>query len=159
MNRQNALILIVGLLLGLVVGYGFGVHHPGDGEPSETGTTPAEDVALWQELGYSEDAARVLVTRARTGLVPSQVRAELAPPPSTAAVPTPPQRDPRQDCGRLAGPNFETPAAWEQALVEAGEPWTSIVRSVGTESDPGRRLDGLLEGFQRICPPPPAPQQ
>ena len=151
MDRDRVLPLVIGALLGLVAGFGLGVHHGTDAVPS-----PAEDVAGWQELGYSEDAARVLVTRARTGLVPSQVRAELAPPapPAAAPTPTPPLRDPRQECARLTGPNFESPAAWERALVQAGEPWASVVRAVGDEADPERRLDGLLAGFQRLCPPP-----
>jgi hypothetical protein len=158
-NRDKALPLIIGLLVGLAVGFGFGVHHGGASAPSEVAPSPAEDVARWQELGYSEDAARVLVTRARTGLLPSQVRTELAPPPPRpAAAPAPsPPRDPRQDCARLAGPSFESPADWERALAQAGEPWSSVVRAVGDETNPARRLDGLLAGFQRICPPQEQP--
>lgn len=166
MKRENVLPLVLGLVIGLLVGLAFGVHHPGQRAEQLTPPTPAEELALWQEIGFNGDAARVLVTRSRTGLVPSQVMAELT---ATAQGPAPQvpatqasalaPRDPNLDCARLAGPNFESPADWERALLGAGEPWASIARSMASETDATRRLDGLLAGFQVFCPPAAAPAE
>jgi hypothetical protein len=166
MNRENALLLVLGLAVGLAVGFGVGVHHGGEA-PAPSATTdrltPAEEIEQWQQVGFSGDAARILVTRSRTGLTPSQLVAEMAATtpgaaPGEGPLQPPSQvRDPRQDCGLLAGGRYESPGAWERALVEAGEPWIGIVRAVGEETDATRRLDGLLAGFQRICPPPAEP--
>lgn len=156
MDRTTAVSAAAGLAAGLVLGFALGMRH----RPPPAPPTPQEEVALWQQIGFSEDAARVLVTRSRAGMLPSQVRAELSAGQAAAdpaAVPVPGERR-RADCARLAAEGSVSPGAWERALLEAGEPWAGVALAVQAETDAARRLDGLLAGFRALCPAEPPPR-